>query len=214
MATAAPALLGLRLVREDESGRRVGRIVEVEAYGGPDDRASHARSGRTRRNAAMFGPPGHAYVYRVYGMHRCLNVATGPEGSASAVLIRAVEPLLGAERMRRARLDWTVAVSRRDRADPATASRRLAAVPAHRLAAGPALVAAAFTIDVADDGADLLRAGAPLRLEPDPAREPPGDIVATVRIGVAPAGEPWASLPWRFVLAGSPALSKSVRGGS
>ena len=183
--------------------------MEVEAYGGPDDRASHARPGLTRRNAAMFGPPGHAYVYRVYGMHRCLNVVTGPEGSASAVLVRAVEPLEGVESMRRARLAWALATSRRDQAAPEFARRRLAAVADDRLAAGPALVAAAFTVDLADDGADLL-AGGPLRLEPGPPRGPRSRVIATARIGVDPAGEPWASFPWRFVIAGSPSLSRPV----
>ncbi|MBP1704970.1 MAG: putative 3-methyladenine glycosylase [Chloroflexi bacterium] len=201
---------------------RTGRIVEVEAYGGADDRASHARSGRTRRNGAMFGPPGHAYVYRVYGMHHCLNVVTGPEGSASAVLVRAVEPLEGVERMRRARLERSVATSRRDQADEGAAARRLAAVPADRLAAGPALVCAAFSIDLADDGLDLLRDRAPLRIAgAAPGRNrpgartrgPDGTIIATTRIGVEPAGEPWASLPWRFVLAGSPSLSRPAPAG-
>ena len=79
---AARALLGARLVRDDATGRRVGRIVEVEAYIGRDDRASHARFGRTARNAVMFGPPGQAYVYLVYGMYDCLNVVTEPDGDA------------------------------------------------------------------------------------------------------------------------------------
>lgn len=86
-------LLGTLVVREDGSGVRVGRIVEVEAYDGPEDRASHARVGPTARTAPMFGEPGHAYVYLVYGMHHCLNVVAHPAGRASAVLIRAVEPL-------------------------------------------------------------------------------------------------------------------------
>lgn len=97
-------LLGARVVREDGSGRRVGRIVEVEAYDGPDDRASHARVGATARTAPMFGEPGHAYVYLVYGVHHCLNVVAHPAGRASAVLIRAVEPLGGPDETRPARV--------------------------------------------------------------------------------------------------------------
>jgi DNA-3-methyladenine glycosylase len=97
---AAHTLLGATLVREDATGRRTARIVEVEAYGGPEDRASHARFGPTARNRVMFGPPGVAYVYLVYGMYDCLNVVSGPEGTAAAVLIRAVEPLEGVARMR------------------------------------------------------------------------------------------------------------------
>ncbi len=89
----APALLGLRLVRDTREGRSGGIIVETEAYGGPADRASHARAGLTRRTAPMFGPPGHAYVYLIYGVHHCMNVVTEPEGKAAAVLIRALEPV-------------------------------------------------------------------------------------------------------------------------
>ncbi len=87
--------LGMTLVREGPRGRQAGRIVEVEAYDGPEDAASHARSGPGGRAAVMFGPAGFAYVYLIYGIHHCLNLVTGPEGYPAAVLIRALEPLTG-----------------------------------------------------------------------------------------------------------------------
>ena len=160
MTGAAPevarSLLGVRLVREDADGRREGRVVEVEAYGGPDDRASHARFESTRRNRIMAGPAGVAYVYLVYGMYDCLNVVTGEEGAPSAVLVRAVEPLAGVDQMREARL----AVEGRRRvgrtpAGIAAAKERLARTPADRLASGPGLVAAAFGVDTTWTGTDL-----------------------------------------------------------
>ncbi len=200
---AARALLGACVVRDPVSPagggpgqpgeRRVGRIVEVEAYVGLEDRASHARMGPTARNRVMFGPPGIAYVYLVYGMHYCLNVVTEPAGRPAAVLIRAVEPLEGAGSMRRARAQGRHAHVR---------------VPDVRLAAGPGLVAAAFGIDRSHSGLDLCDPASPIRLEVAPVGEAPVEIEATPRVGIAYAGEPWASVPWRFLLTGSRALSR------
>jgi DNA-3-methyladenine glycosylase len=199
-------------VREDETGRREGRIVEVEAYGGPDDRASHARFDSTRRNRVMAGPPGVAYVYLVYGMYDCLNVVTGPEGAPSAVLIRAVEPLDGMARMREDRL----AVSARRRAARTAAGAeaaraRLERTPDHRLASGPGMVAAAFGVDTTWTGRDLCSPDAILRLERDPADPAdtvsPHSVLTTARIGVAYAGPDWAGRPWRFAIAGHPSVS-------
>lgn len=106
----ARQLLGARIVSNVEGELCAGRIVETEAYTGPDDEASHGhlRVGRTRRNAAMFGPPGRAYVYRIYGIHWCLNVVTGSASFPAAVLLRAAEPLEGIDVMQRRRADRPV----------------------------------------------------------------------------------------------------------
>jgi DNA-3-methyladenine glycosylase len=149
----------------------------------------------------MFGPPGIAYVYGVYGMHTCLNVVVGPAGRGAAVLLRGIEPLDGVARMRAARLARAVASRRVAAADPAAEAARIARIPAERLAAGPANLAAAFGVDRGDDGRDLLDPAGPLRLEPaviDAARR---EVHVTARIGVAYAGPGWADRPWRFVLA-------------
>src|SRR4051812_9960474 len=98
-----PKLLGKVLVRRHGKRLRAGRIVEVEAYLGMDDGAAHAAAGKTKRNDVLFGPPGHAYVYFIYGFHYCLNVSCEPEGQAGSVLIRALEPLVGVEEMYAAR---------------------------------------------------------------------------------------------------------------
>jgi DNA-3-methyladenine glycosylase len=99
----APDLLGKVLLRREGRKLRAGRIVEVEAYLGVSDPAAHASAGRTKRNDVLFGPPGHAYVYFIYGFHYCLNVSCEPEGQAGCVLIRGLEPLAGIEEMYAAR---------------------------------------------------------------------------------------------------------------
>jgi DNA-3-methyladenine glycosylase len=147
----------------------------------------------------MFGAPGTAYVYGVYGMHTCLNVVSGPPGTAAAILIRAVQPLAGLDLMRRARLARAIATRRADRDDPAAAAARVARIPAGHLAAGPGNVAAAFDIGVRDGGLDLLDPDGFLRLEPPRAGEPALTIRATPRVGVVYAGPGWADRPWRFV---------------
>jgi len=138
----AKELLGAVLVRDVEGCRLSGRIVETEAYLAEGDTANHAHRGRTRRNASMFGPPGHAYVYAIHARF-CLNVVTEPEGVASAVLIRAVEPLEGVERMKRNRGRERVL----------------------DLCRGPARLCEAFAIDRTLDGWDVTR-GEKLWLEP------------------------------------------------
>lgn len=176
---AARALLGMRLVR----GIVTLRITEVEAYGGPEDSASHARHGRTPRNAPMWGPPGRAYLYFCYGMHWMLNVVTGPEGEASAVLIRGAEVVSGLETV---------------------LARRGAAKASSQLCAGPGKVAQALGLDRAFDGHDLLAAGG-LELRPGPA---PVAILAGPRLGIAFATPEDRARPWRFADGDSLAVLK------
>lgn len=183
-ATLARALLGQVLVRVLPDGTRLaGRIVETEAYLGIADKAAHSYGGRhTRRNAAMWGPAGHAYVYFIYGMHYCVNVVARRTGEPEAVLLRALEPLEGLEAMHR---------------------HRSGRIPADRLrprdlCSGPARLTQALAIDRALDHADLVTGGE-LFLERGP-RVPAGRIVATPRIGIGYAEE-WAEKPLRFVIA-------------
>jgi DNA-3-methyladenine glycosylase len=184
----ARRLLGMRLVTRDEAGYCAGLIVETEAYGGTGDRASHARAGLTRRTAPMFGPPGHAYVYLVYGMHECLNVVAEPDGRAGAVLIRALEPVAGLDLMRR----------RRNRPTD----------PDGRLCAGPARLAQALGVTRALDGHDLTL-GRRLWLDQEGERRvADGDIAAGPRVGVGYAGAEWATVPWRFWITGHPSVSR------
>jgi DNA-3-methyladenine glycosylase len=158
----------------------------------------------------MFGPPGIAYVYLVYGMYDCLNIVTEPEGRPAAVLVRAVEPLEGVDAMRASRFAVTRARRRAVTPDGPEAAR-LARLRDDRVASGPGLVAAAFGIGRDDTGRDLCDPGSPLRLEGRPADEPAPSVVATARIGIGYAPEPWISVPWRFVIAGHPSASGPAR---
>ena len=149
----------------------------------------------------MYGPPGHAYVYLVYGMHDCLNVVTEPVGAPAALLIRAVEPIEGVRAMRldrvlrsaRGRRGWTP-----ERATRAAA--RIDGLSDGNLANGPALVTAAFGIDTSWTGMDLCDARSPLRLESRPPEEPI-TVETSPRIGIDYAGPPWTERPWRFTIA-------------
>jgi len=191
--TVARELLGHRLVRVLDGERLSGRIVEVEAYVGEDDQASHASCGPTRRNAPMYGLPGHAYVYFIYGMHHCLNVVAEREGYPAAVLFRALEPLEGIEVMRTLR-------------SPEPVEGRRAGVPDVRLTSGPARLCQALEIDREFDGADLCAPDALLFLEEDAAV--PDEAVATgPRIGVR-GDEVARTAPWRFYVRDSRYVSR------
>ncbi|WP_231928889.1 DNA-3-methyladenine glycosylase [Micromonospora echinaurantiaca] len=175
---AARGLLGCRLT----AGGVTVRITEVEAYAGTaGDPASHAHRGRTPRNAVMFGPAGHAYVYFTYGMHWCVNVVTGPAGEAAAVLLRAGEVVDG------------LAVAR---------ARRPAVRRDVDLARGPARLCAALGIDRSAYGTHLLGDG-PVRLRPGDAPVSADAVAAGPRVGVTGAHD----VPWRFWIAGDPTVS-------
>ena len=177
----APLLLGAVLHARDASLR----ITEVEAYLGTQDPGSHAFRGPTRRNAVMFGPPGHLYAYFTYGMHVCANVVCGPEGEPMGVLLRAGEVISGVDAARTRRI-----TSRTD-AD---------------LARGPARLCVALGITLDDNGADL--ASAPFRLEPE--RHPAAAVASGPRTGVSgPGGSD--DYPWRFWLPGDPTVSPYKR---
>ncbi len=176
----APDLLGLVL----RAGPCAGRIVEVEAYGGADDPASHAHRGPTARNAVMFGPAGRLYVYLIYGIHHCANVVCGPRGEPGAVLVRALTPLAGFEEMAR---------------------RRPKATRPADWCSGPGKLCAALAIDLGDNGTDL--AGGVVRLEaPAPAPEPE-PVLRGPRVGLSVATE----RPWRFALDGVADVSRPRR---
>jgi DNA-3-methyladenine glycosylase len=186
----APQLLGKLLAHRTPAGWLAGRIVEVEAYLGPHitatpDPSAHSFRGVTPRNRVMFGPPGHAYVYFIYGMYDCVNVTCEPEGRAGCILIRALEPLLGLETMAR------------NRSLPHHSS-------ASKLTGGPGRLCRALGITrAASNGLDLLDSHSPLQLRQDGA--PTGPVEISTRIGIRHA----ADLPLRFALAGHPCVSST-----
>jgi DNA-3-methyladenine glycosylase len=190
--TAARALLGKILVRRFDDGTiATGRIVETEAYT-KDDPACHAFRGISKANAAMFGPPGQAYVHINYGIYYCLNAVTAPEGTAEAVLIRAIEPREGVRQMYRNYFGTDT--------DDETARRE------KRLGAGPGRLTIAFAINKTFDRTDLTDPKSPFFLaEGDSVDD--SDVVTTTRIGITKA----ADYPWRFYVRSSRYISKRVR---
>lgn len=175
----ARALLGRLLVHQTRAGRTVGRIVETEAYDETDP-ASHCYAGVTTRNAVMFGPAGHAYVYRSYGIHWCFNITAGRNGYGAAVLLRALEPVEGVELMAR---------------------RRRMAPTSRDLARGPGRLTEAMAITGDDNGVDLTRGTLTIV-----GRQGPIEVAATPRIGITRA----TVVPWRFVVVGNRFVSGPV----
>ena len=183
----APLLLGAVLTHEGRDGPVSVRLTEVEAYLGPHDSlhpdpGSHTFRGPTARNAPMFGPAGHLYVYFTYGMHHCANIVCGPDGVASALLLRAGEVIAGHD---------------------LALARRSTSKSAQDLASGPARLATALGLTTADSGRDAL--GAPFRLEL--AQAPASHISSGPRVGVAGKGGT-DEYPWRFWLTGDPTVSR------
>lgn len=178
--TVAQNLLGCLLVHCEET-TTAGRIVEVEAYLRGDP-AAHSYRGETKRNSAMFGPAGHAYVYRIYGLHTCVNVVTGTKGAGEAVLVRALEPVVGLDLMQ----------ARRGTDDPLS------------LASGPGKLAQALGITMDLNGTSLRDGPLQVRSSANPPEFRPEDIVQTTRVGITKA----ADLPLRFYLKGSRYVSR------
>jgi DNA-3-methyladenine glycosylase len=179
-----PDLLGKVLVRRQGKKSLAGRIVEVEAYLGAEDPAAHASVGKTKRNAVLFGPPGFAYVYFIYGNHYCLNVSCLPDGTPGGILFRALEPLNGIEEMFRLR------------GIPKDSDLR-------RLTSGPGRMAAAFGITrERDNSKDLTSAKSDLHIADDGS--PPPRVLITKRIGITKA----ADMPLRYIVAGNKFVSR------
>lgn len=180
----ARKLLGKILVRESGNEVLAGRIVETEAYFGIDDPAAHSAAGKTARNAVLFGAPGHAYVYFIYGVHYCLNVSCEPAGHAGCVLIRALEPLAGTETMIRLR-------------------ELTSSAAGHALTGGPGKLCGALEITRAENGRDMTRQGSPLRIVDDGSSRH-ADIETSRRVGIRKA----ADRPLRFFLRGNACISR------
>jgi len=181
--TVARELLGQILVRTHEGWRLAGRIVEAEAYIGRGDSACHASKGRTPRTEVMFGPPGHAYVYFIYGMHHCMNIVTEPDGCAAAVLIRALEPMEGLVQMRMLR------------------SNR----PDRQLTNGPGKLCQAMEISRDQNGLDITTS--------DLLFVETGQCLADDQVATSPrinvSGDEFAvTAAWRFFVKGNPYVSR------
>jgi DNA-3-methyladenine glycosylase len=190
--TVAPELLGCVLEHQTADGLVAVELTEVEAYAGASDPASHAYRGKTARNAVMFGPPGHAYVYFTYGMYFCVNLVCARNGSASAVLLRAGRVIAGEDLARARRAKRTKAkapVSFRD------------------LARGPGRLCLALDIDRSLDGTDVCVPDSPLRVRWPEARATDRSaeikVASGPRVGVSSAAE----IPWRFWIEGEPTVS-------
>lgn len=182
-----PELLGKVLIRRQGRKTIAARIVEVEAYLGSEDPAAHASIGKTPRNAVLFGPPGYAYVYFIYGNHYCLNVSCLPDGTPGGILFRALEPLQGIAEMYKLRgID--------EGSEP------------RKLTSGPGRLAAAFGITrERDNGKDLTSSGSDLYIANDGSLPP--EILITKRIGITKA----ADMPLRYIVAGNRFVSGTLR---
>src|SRR6266536_3187089 len=182
-----PELLGKILVRRQGRKLLTGRIVEVEAYLGAEDPAAHASIGKTPRNSVLFGPPGHAYVYFIYGNHYCLNVSCLPDGTPGGILFRALEPIEGIKEMFKLR-----------GIEPASELKRLTS--------GPGRLAAAFGITRERDNAkDLTDARSDLYFADDGS--PPAQVLITKRVGITKAAE----MPLRYMAAGNRFVSGRLK---
>jgi DNA-3-methyladenine glycosylase len=237
----APELLGCVLEHETAAGLVAVELTEVEAYAGQADPASHAYRGMTRRNAVMFGPPGHAYVYFTYGMHFCVNVVCSGEGSVSAVLLRAGAVIEGEDLARarrssrrpgRAQSQETSPQMTPAQETPPQETPPQAPLAWRDLARGPARLCQALDIDRSLDGADLCVAGSPLRLRPAALgantggrttarsetgltqRDGPVETPRNIVSGPRVGVSMAAEVPWRFWFAGDPTVSVYRRGGS
>ncbi len=190
----ARALLGKLLVRKTPAGILAGRIVETEAYLGQDDAAAHSAAGKTPRNAVLFGPPGRAYVYFIYGNHYCLNVSCLPDGVPGGVLFRALEPVAGLERMAKARgIEMEIG------------SKIKGLATRKKISSGPGRLSEALGITrQRDNGKNLTSAGSDLRIVDDGYHV--HRVVVTPRIGIAKSAE----RPLRYLIAGNPFVSRST----
>jgi DNA-3-methyladenine glycosylase len=187
----ARALLGKLLVRKTPRGVLAGRIVETEAYLGKNDAAAHATAGKTARNAVLFGPPGHAYVYFIYGNHHCLNVSCLPDGVPGCVLFRALEPVVGTERMTNARgIEIAKEID----------LRKISFLK--KISSGPGRMAEALEITrKRDNGKSLVSPRSDLRIADDGYRL--RRVAVTPRIGIVKSAEQ----PLRYLIAGNPFVS-------